>query len=295
MAGTKPGHDKETSGVLGMTNRVELAIAERFPFADGHEFGDVGAYERVVGRAHFAADPDAPAQQGITDIDKAPVDAEGLVRFRWRFLDPEAGRSRARQPADLFRLRQPRQQADAAILQRRAGVQRPAHPGACRKRLSDAARLHRRMARLAGRPAAGERADGARSPDRAGGNRARPGRVHRRSAGTDNISAERPCLDAEPSDRIARHPRSSSDAPPLSGRRAEPGAARALALCASRRRGRPRQSGRRARRDPVGHAYPHPRRLRAGLDLRADLYRPRPAGARARPCGRARFCQLPAI
>ena len=82
-----------------MTNRAELAIAERFLFAGGHEFGDVGAYERLVGRAHFVADPDAPAQQGINDIDKAPTDAEGLVRFAGDFsiLKPaDAGRGNRR-------------------------------------------------------------------------------------------------------------------------------------------------------------------------------------------------------
>ena len=133
-----------------MTNRVELSIAERFPFAAGHEFGAVGAYEGLVGRAHFAVDPHAPAQQGITDIDKAPVDAEGLVRFTGDFsilkpVDPGRGNRRI-----FFDLRQPRQQADAAILQRRAGLERPAEPGACRKRLSNAARLHGRVACLAG-------------------------------------------------------------------------------------------------------------------------------------------------
>ena len=46
-----------------MTNRVELSIAERFRFADGHEFAAVGAYERLVGRAYFAVDPGAPAQR----------------------------------------------------------------------------------------------------------------------------------------------------------------------------------------------------------------------------------------
>jgi hypothetical protein len=82
-----------------MINRVELLVAERFPFAGGHEFGAVGAYERLVGRAHFAVDPGAPAQQGITDIDKAPVDAAGLVRFVGDFsiLKPvEPGRGNRR-------------------------------------------------------------------------------------------------------------------------------------------------------------------------------------------------------
>ena len=60
-----------------MTNRVELFIAERFVFAEGHEFGAIGPYERLIGRAHFAVDPDAPAQHGVVDLDKAPTDAEG--------------------------------------------------------------------------------------------------------------------------------------------------------------------------------------------------------------------------
>ena len=82
-----------------MTNRVELSIAERFPFAEGHEFGAVGDYERLFGRAHFAVDPHAPAQQGITDIDKAVVDADGLVRFAGDFsilkpVDPGLGNRR---------------------------------------------------------------------------------------------------------------------------------------------------------------------------------------------------------
>jgi hypothetical protein len=82
-----------------MTNRVEFSVAERFPFADGHEFDAVGAYERLVGRALFAVDPGAPAQQGITDLDKAPTDADGLVRFVGDLsilkpVDPERGNRR---------------------------------------------------------------------------------------------------------------------------------------------------------------------------------------------------------
>src|SRR2546423_9802607 len=82
-----------------MTNRVELAITERFLVAGGQEFGSVRAYERLVGRAHFAVDPHAPAQQGITDIEKAPVDAEGLVHLTGDFsilkpVDPERGNRR---------------------------------------------------------------------------------------------------------------------------------------------------------------------------------------------------------
>ena len=82
-----------------MTNRIELSISDRFPFAEGHEFGAVGPYERLVGRAHFAIDPGAPAQHGITDLDKAPIDAEGLVQFTGDLsmlkpLDPRRGNRR---------------------------------------------------------------------------------------------------------------------------------------------------------------------------------------------------------
>jgi hypothetical protein len=59
-----------------MTHRVELAISERFPFADG--FGPAGRHECLVGRAHFAVDPAAQAQQGMTDIDQTPTGSFGL-------------------------------------------------------------------------------------------------------------------------------------------------------------------------------------------------------------------------
>ena len=64
-----------------MTNRIELRVERRFAFAQGQEFGAAGAYERLSGKALFAVDPGAPAQAGITDLDKAPRDPDGLVRF----------------------------------------------------------------------------------------------------------------------------------------------------------------------------------------------------------------------
>jgi len=64
-----------------MTNRIEIRISERCEFAGGHSFGETGPYERLTGRAHYAVDPRAPAQAKITDIDKAPVNADGLVEF----------------------------------------------------------------------------------------------------------------------------------------------------------------------------------------------------------------------
>ena len=54
-----------------MTDLIELKISDHAPFADGHEFGSTGTYERLVGRAHFAIDPTAAAQRGITDLEHA--------------------------------------------------------------------------------------------------------------------------------------------------------------------------------------------------------------------------------
>ncbi|MEK9725166.1 MAG: alpha/beta hydrolase domain-containing protein [Rhodospirillaceae bacterium] len=76
-----------------MTNRVTLEIAERVPFAEGQEFDGAGAYERLKGRARFAVDPSAPANAMVCDIDKAPVNADGLVEFAadvfiYRPVDP---------------------------------------------------------------------------------------------------------------------------------------------------------------------------------------------------------------
>jgi len=82
-----------------VSNAIELRIAERGPFAAGHEFGASGAYERLRGRAHFAVDPAAPAQAGVVDLDKAPLNAEGRVEFAADVLilkpvDPARGNRR---------------------------------------------------------------------------------------------------------------------------------------------------------------------------------------------------------
>ncbi|WP_293853683.1 alpha/beta hydrolase domain-containing protein [uncultured Alsobacter sp.] len=59
---------------------VTFEILAREPFADGHAFGNAGAYERIDARAHVAVDPAHPAQAGVFDIDRAPRDGQGLVR-----------------------------------------------------------------------------------------------------------------------------------------------------------------------------------------------------------------------
>jgi hypothetical protein len=64
-----------------MTQPLRIEITERIPFADGAEFGDAGAYERLSGRAWYAVDPTAAAQAGVVDIGLAPRNADGLVEF----------------------------------------------------------------------------------------------------------------------------------------------------------------------------------------------------------------------
>ena len=58
---------------------ITIDITETSQFAYGMEFGDVGAYEKIKGRIHFAIDPKAPGQAGITDIELASVNAQGLI------------------------------------------------------------------------------------------------------------------------------------------------------------------------------------------------------------------------
>lgn len=79
-----------------MSARLSLTIAERVAFAEGQAFGDTGPYERLTGRVDFRADPDDPKQPAITDLDKAPRDAEGLVRYAADFclLRPLGGGNR---------------------------------------------------------------------------------------------------------------------------------------------------------------------------------------------------------
>ncbi|RJP32395.1 MAG: hypothetical protein C4527_06055 [Candidatus Omnitrophota bacterium] len=60
---------------------MELEILEERPFANGESFGEKGPYEILIARASFAADPTAPANQAIIDLDKAPKDERKLVHY----------------------------------------------------------------------------------------------------------------------------------------------------------------------------------------------------------------------
>jgi len=60
---------------------IAFDIHSRKPYADGQEFGDVGAYEQIDGVATFAVDPNNSANELIVDLKLAPRDGDGLVRF----------------------------------------------------------------------------------------------------------------------------------------------------------------------------------------------------------------------
>ena len=60
---------------------TRIEVTKRQPFADGRAYGTAGAYERVGGRFHGEIDPKDPVTAGITDIDKAPVNARGKVEY----------------------------------------------------------------------------------------------------------------------------------------------------------------------------------------------------------------------
>jgi len=60
-------------------NRVE-------DFAGGTSFGDVGAYERVIGTAKGELDPKNGLNRGIVDLAKAPRNDRGLVEYDVEFF-----------------------------------------------------------------------------------------------------------------------------------------------------------------------------------------------------------------
>ena len=64
---------------------VTLQIHSREPYAGGEAFGDVGPYERLDGTLTYAVDPEHEVNRVIVDLDKAPRDADGRVRFSGDF------------------------------------------------------------------------------------------------------------------------------------------------------------------------------------------------------------------
>src|SRR5438552_5362239 len=60
---------------------TEIRIDSVEPFADGHVFGDAGPYVRLKGVAKGELDPKSPQNAVVADLDKAPVNARGMVEY----------------------------------------------------------------------------------------------------------------------------------------------------------------------------------------------------------------------
>jgi hypothetical protein len=60
---------------------TSVTLTSRTSVAGGQSFGATGPYERLVGRIEFALDPHDPHNAGIVDLNHAPRDSEGRVRF----------------------------------------------------------------------------------------------------------------------------------------------------------------------------------------------------------------------
>lgn len=60
---------------------IEVELRRHTAFEEGRSFGDGGAYERLEGVVHFAVDPAAPQNTGITDLRLAPTESSGSVRY----------------------------------------------------------------------------------------------------------------------------------------------------------------------------------------------------------------------
>ena len=78
---------------------VRLEIERREVVLDGRPFGLAGPYEKLVGTAHFALDPDLRQNEIVVDLTLAPRNARGEVEFSADFyllkpVDPSRGNGR---------------------------------------------------------------------------------------------------------------------------------------------------------------------------------------------------------
>ena len=75
---------------------IDFHIDKRVSYANGHEFGEVGAYEQIDGTLTFGVVPSSDANKSIVDLNLAPTDRDGKVIFTSDFsiikpVDPDRG------------------------------------------------------------------------------------------------------------------------------------------------------------------------------------------------------------
>ena len=77
----EPVAEESAAVPLAHSRVTRLDITSREPAFGGRSFGDVGAYEILLGTATAVADPNAPLNAGIVDLENAPRNADGLVEY----------------------------------------------------------------------------------------------------------------------------------------------------------------------------------------------------------------------
>lgn len=90
------GHAVDRLAAQQVEPNLELVIESRNLLDNGASHSEVGPYERLRGYAVGELDPDDSGNQGIVNLDKAPVNADGNVEYRvdveiHRPVDPERG------------------------------------------------------------------------------------------------------------------------------------------------------------------------------------------------------------
>ena len=81
----EPVPEESASAPLAHSRVTRLDITSREQAFGGRSFGDVGAYEILLGTATAVADPSAPLNAGIVDLEHAPRNADGLVEYTFEF------------------------------------------------------------------------------------------------------------------------------------------------------------------------------------------------------------------
>ena len=81
----QPGLEESASVPLAHSRVTRLDITSHEPAFGGRSFGAVGAYEILLGTATAVADPHAPLNAGIVDLENAPRNTDGLVEYTFEF------------------------------------------------------------------------------------------------------------------------------------------------------------------------------------------------------------------
>lgn len=81
QGGGEPAPEESGSVPRAHSRVTRLDITSREPAFGGRSFGDVGAYEILLGTATAVADPHAPRNAGIVDLENAPRNADGVVEY----------------------------------------------------------------------------------------------------------------------------------------------------------------------------------------------------------------------